>query len=156
MDWGKTFSLFDKSSKGYLTKHELKLSMIYSFGFKPPTAILNEIWSKRFESKLVGSMRTIPIERLIIQGVTPEYFALVMDEYSKTANLEKVARAEFTVIDELDKGFLSFQDFEKLIKNNMTDFLGESKKRAIFREIDLDGDGKISYQDYLNFLKLTV
>ncbi|KRX00304.1 hypothetical protein PPERSA_10803 [Pseudocohnilembus persalinus] len=148
----QVFELYDKNKKRYLNKHELKLALIYVLGFKLRYDEIKKIWNQRLDYNEVKFDRD-----LIQQGIVFQYFVNVKNKILKQIREEKRLQLDFKILNaEKQDGFINFQDFKDLIEESgHFKFLDQAKLQSIFQAFDLDKDGKINLQDFINGFKLS-
>ncbi|KAF1661399.1 EF-hand calcium-binding domain-containing protein 11, partial [Aptenodytes patagonicus] len=119
------FEACDEDNKGYLSREEFKVAVVM-FGYKP--------------SKVY-------IFSFIFLGLLFEKFLNLMSAKKAAQLYSNETRQIFTAFDVQDRGFLTFEDFKKAF-NSVSPKLSERIIVEVFREVDQDSDGHISFKEF--------
>eukprot|EP00397_Hematodinium_sp_SG-2012_P038652 GEMP01042079.1.p1 GENE.GEMP01042079.1~~GEMP01042079.1.p1 ORF type:complete len:150 (+),score=48.42 GEMP01042079.1:82-531(+) len=133
VEFKEAFSLFDKDGDGAITTKELAIVM-RSIGQHPTDAELQDMLN---EVDADGS-GTISF---------PEFLALMARKMKDVDEAEDLVEA-FKVFDLDGDGFISASELRKVM-NNLGEKLTEQEIDEMIREVDNDGDGKVSWNEFL-------
>ncbi|KAL4429126.1 hypothetical protein ABPG74_015154 [Tetrahymena malaccensis] len=148
------FKHFDKQNKFYLTKHELKVSLIYKFGYKFPYDEIKNIWKGRFKfEQSRNDYDSLYDKSVASKGITFKYFTYLINLLDSQITSDKKSTIDFQIIDEDDKGYITFDDFKQLIMKHNLKFIQPSQVKEVYKEMDIDGDEKVSLSDFRRFVK---
>lgn len=134
----EVFSQADKGEKGYLTREELKLAIVEIFGYKPSKYEVNEMLSKEHVSS----------------GISRELFNNIISSKISMQGQDDEIRQTFLAFDTKCRGFVGFDD-AKNIFDLTAPFIKPFDLRRMFREVDRDDDGRVSYRDFEYMMKFT-
>ena len=122
------FQVADKNSNGFLSINELQFAAIIVLGFN---------LSPRFISEFVAS-DTCDLTTFI---------SLCKAALNKLEVSESTidSRLKFSCLDESTNGFLTFQDFSRIVRRFC--FIPNFKLRQFFAAVDTDDDGYVTFKD---------
>lgn len=135
----QVYSRRDSAEKGYLTREELKLAVVEIFGYKPSKYEVNEILAK---------------EPNVSSGISKEMFNEVMISKLAMRDEDDEIRQTFLAFDTKCRGFIGMEDAKKIF-TVAAPFLKPFDLQRMFKEVDRDGDGRISYRDFEYMMKFT-
>ncbi|KAL4472286.1 hypothetical protein ABPG72_011647 [Tetrahymena utriculariae] len=148
------FKYFDKQNKFYLTKHEFKVSLIYKFGYKFPYDEIKNIWKGRFKfEQSRNDYDSLYDKSIASKGISFKYFTYLINLLDAQISSDKKSTIDFQIIDEDDKGYITFDDFKQLIVKHNLKFIQPSQVKEVYKEMDFDGDEKVSLSDFRKFVK---
>ena len=118
---------------------------------------LNHKWFKVLEKMDNQAIMNHPNKKDIIQKMTlfvqqNKFKQAVLQFISTQFNLKKEEehlRKIFKAFDEQDKGVISKEDFKNQIKNIYGDVISDEITNNIYKQLDLDNSGEISYNEFL-------
>ena len=138
-----SFKAFDSGDKGWLNKHDLKCAFISLVGRKP-------------DAREVSTMRDLcPRGEVDLRHfrmfMEPGLVAAAKDTSQRAVHERTIAT--FRAFDRNDRGYITLEDavigFRRVAPG-----VGEGVVADVFREADLDGDGKVTFKDYARILNL--
>lgn len=130
----EAFTLFDMNNDGYLDYHELKVAL-RALGFDMSKKEVLEV----IEEYDTGSKKLISYE---------DFYRYVAAKIVERDPIEEIKRA-FQLFDDDHTGKISLKNLRRVAKElgeNMTD----DELAAMIDEFDLDEDGEISQQEFIN------
>lgn len=127
------FTLFDKDGDGSISPRELG-NAIRSLGQNPTEKELREMIA---EIDLDGS-----------GGVGFDEFVVLMISHLKDVDTESEIRQAFNVFDRNGDGFITADELRYAMLN-LGEPLTDEEVEEMIREADLDGDGKINYEEFV-------
>ncbi|XP_062824466.1 EF-hand calcium-binding domain-containing protein 11 isoform X2 [Anolis carolinensis] len=130
--WEKVFEACDEDKKGYLNREDYKVAVVMLFGYKPSKAEVNSVMASVKQNQ---------------SGISLEEFHKFMSRKKSDHFYHNEVRQLFTAFDRQCKGFLSLEDLKKAF-NIVAPKLPERTIVEVFREVDQDSDGHISYKDF--------
>ncbi|KAK2147295.1 hypothetical protein LSH36_561g02071 [Paralvinella palmiformis] len=131
----------DLGHKGYLDKEDVKMAVLSLFGYKPSKVEVNQLFQDH--SKLIGDS---------CQGIQLENFTGAMTCKLLVQDEDDLIRQTFLVFDSQCRGFLTLDDLKKAFAQ-VAPHLSLSVIESAFREVDRDGDGRVSYKDFEFMMK---
>ncbi|KAK3093735.1 hypothetical protein FSP39_019473 [Pinctada imbricata] len=137
------FYRVDAGNKGYLDSEDIKVAIAEVMGYKP--------------SKFRG---IIIIYRFFhftyfISGIGLDMYLRAMTEKVSKLDLDEQIRHTFMAMDFQCHGFLTVEDLRRAFSEVAPHIPAHSIDTA-FRELDRDGDGRISYKDFDFMMKYDV
>lgn len=126
-------------NKAYLSKEDYKVAAISLLGYKPTSRDVEEVWqtAKDRAHQLEAKFR----------GICREQFQDIMMKKMAALDDTELIHRMFMAFDVQCKGFLVYKDclraFREVLPHIQTKVVEE-----MFGEVDLDGDGRISYADF--------
>ncbi|CAM6093132.1 unnamed protein product [Calypogeia fissa] len=135
-EFKKEFNLFDKDGDGLISVEELG-AVMQSFGIKPREAELREL----IDGVDTNGNGTVEFDE----------FVIVMAQTLKDTEHEVLLRNAFSVIDKDHDGFITAIE----IHNAMTRLgqkISDEEVVNIIRQVDVDGDGMINYEEFLKLM----
>ncbi len=141
-DLRSVFNLFDEDSNGLISEEELK-KMLISFGQTPSFQDIRAVVT-RFDANGNGQ-------------VDFEEFVEIMKSTTSSAHVgenDNELSVAFRLIDGDDSGKISMCELRSLVaRTNET--LSGAELDDLLREIDLDGDGEINFQEFCELMTFT-
>ncbi|XP_057589095.1 EF-hand calcium-binding domain-containing protein 11 isoform X2 [Hippopotamus amphibius kiboko] len=130
--WVEVFKACDEDNKGYLSREDFKVAVVMLFGYKP--------------SKIEADS--------VMSSVDPNTSGILLKEFLDIVRKKKEAqvyrneiRHIFTAFDRHYRGYLTLEDFKKAFKQ-VAPKLSERIILEVFREVDQDSDGHVSFKDF--------
>ncbi|CDK24748.1 unnamed protein product [Kuraishia capsulata CBS 1993] len=130
----EAFSLFDMDNDGYLDYHELKVAL-RALGFD---------MSKREVLDIIHEYDS-DNKRLINYD---DFYRVVGEKIVKRDPLEEIRRA-FKLFDDDNTGKISLRNLRRVAKE-LGENLSDDELRAMIDEFDLDEDGEINEEEFIN------
>lgn len=130
------FSLFDKDSDGQITDKELG-TVMQSLGQNPTEAELQDMIN---EVDADGN------------GLIdfPEFLNM-MAHKRKEMDSEEGFRGAFCVFDKDGNGFITASELQQVM-TNMGEKFTDKNIEEIIRQVDIDGDGQINYEEFVTMM----
>ncbi|XP_004682102.1 PREDICTED: EF-hand calcium-binding domain-containing protein 11 [Condylura cristata] len=130
--WVEVFKACDEGNKGYLSREDFKVAIVMLFGYKPSKIEAN-------------SMMT---------SINPNTSGILLEEFLNIVRKKKEAqlfwnetRHIFSAFDRHYQGYLTLEDFQKAFRL-VAPRLPERSVLDVFREVDQDSDGFVSFGDF--------
>ncbi|XP_062037216.1 EF-hand calcium-binding domain-containing protein 11 isoform X2 [Lepus europaeus] len=130
--WVEVFKACDEDNKGYLSREDFKVAVVMLFGYKP--------------SKIEADS--------VMSSISPGTSGVLLEEFVKIVRKKKEAqlyqnerRHIFTAFDVRYRGFLTLEDFQKAFRQVAPRLPGRTVLE-VFREVDQDSDGHVSFRDF--------
>ncbi|XP_055990187.1 EF-hand calcium-binding domain-containing protein 11 [Sorex fumeus] len=130
--WVQVFKACDEDNKGYLSREDFKVAVVMLFGYKPSQVETNSVMSS-----LTPGTSGIPLQE----------FLNIVRRKKEAQIFRNEIRHIFTAFDRHYRGYLTLEDFQKafgLVAPN----LPERLVLEVFREVDQDSDGHVSFKDF--------
>ena len=137
----EAFCLADIDSKGYLNKFDVKVAMVSLFGYKPSSFEVDEMMSK--------------IDSSQCPGITMELFQQLASNKIKAQDDDDQIRQIFRACDLECRGFITLENAKRIFLQ-VAHFMDVQTIERVFREIDGDRDGRVSYKDFEFMMKYIV
>ncbi|KAJ3876130.1 calmodulin-like protein [Lentinula edodes] len=135
-EFKEAFSLFDKDGDGTITTLELG-TVMRSLGQNPTDAELQDM----INEVDVDGNGTIDFKE----------FLSMMEKKFKDTDSEEEIRQAFQVFDKDGNGTISAKEL-KAVMESLGEKLSDKEVDAMIQEADLDGDGCINYQEFVNMM----
>ncbi|GAW06925.1 calmodulin [Lentinula edodes] len=132
----EAFSLFDKDGDGTITTLELG-TVMRSLGQNPTDAELQDM----INEVDVDGNGTIDFK---------EFLSMMAKKFKDTDSEEEIRQA-FQVFDKDGNGTISAKEL-KAVMESLGEKLSDKEVDAMIQEADLDGDGCINYQEFVNMM----
>ncbi|XP_025091881.1 EF-hand calcium-binding domain-containing protein 11-like [Pomacea canaliculata] len=126
----------DEDLKGYLNTEDLKVAMVSLFGYKPSKSEANQILQHYGHTRDDEAIGLNLAE--FTDAMTPKVINIDEDEE---------IRQTFMAFDSHCKGFVTGEDLKKVFAK-IAPHMSSHCLEMIFRELDRDGDGRVSYKDF--------
>ncbi|KAL3874907.1 hypothetical protein ACJMK2_037859 [Sinanodonta woodiana] len=136
----RIFDTADEDGKGYLSREDLKVALVELFGYKPTKMETNQLLEKYGDKYDSSNCKVLSKE---------QFMASMMEKMVKRDEDEEI-RQTFLAFDMQCHGFLTVEDLKKVF-SQVAPSLPAQSIHSSFRELDRDGDGRISYKDF-NFM----
>jgi Ca2+-binding EF-hand superfamily protein len=137
----EAFYVADNEGKGYLNSFDLKVAIVCLFGYKPSSFEVEEIMSK--------------VNKTNCPGVEMDLFMQLASSKIKAQDEDDQIRQMFRAFDIECRGFITL-DNAKRIFSQVAPFMDSLNVEKVFREIDGDRDGRVSYKDFEFMMKFVV
>ena len=143
-DCEEAFTVADEGQKGYLTAEDYKVAVLSLFGYKPSKYEVASVWKTHCsdEGEAVGAA----------PGLQREKFVSLAAQRLRQQDVDEVARQVFLAFDVHCQGFVTEQDCMVALQK-VAPGLARERVPAYFREVDVNGDGRVSYQDFVLMLR---
>lgn len=138
-----TFYQCDHGKKGYLDKEDLKVANVALFGYKPSKVEVQRMLADHGACKNTGETAT---------GFNLESFTNLMLRKMSASDEDDEIRSVFLAFDSQCRGFLTLSDLQRAVSITAPHLPSHAIETA-FREIDRDGDGRVSYRDFEYMMK---
>ena len=158
----ETFHNADEGRKRFLTNEDLKVAFVALFGYKPAK---NEV------AQLMAKCSWLPSDQSLIKGSedtgiekTPDthHVGMSLEHFTEVAKAKILAedyddeiRQMFIAFDVMCRGFITL-DVAKRVFQQIAPFLDSVTVEKLFREADMDRDGRVSYRDFEFLMKYTL
>lgn len=155
----ETFHNADEGRKGFLTNDDLKVAFVALFGYKP---------SKNEVEQLMARCSRLPSDQLLIKrsedeqtpdtshaGMSLEHFTEIAKAKILAEDYDDEIRQTFIAFDVMCRGFITL-DIAKRVFQQVAPFLDSVTVEKLFREADMDRDGRVSYRDFEFIMKYTL
>ncbi|XP_006754787.1 PREDICTED: EF-hand calcium-binding domain-containing protein 11 [Myotis davidii] len=130
--WVEVFKACDEDNKGYLSREDFKVAVVMLFGYKPSKIEANAVMSSVNPNT---------------SGLTLEEFLNIIRKKKEAQIYRNEIRHIFTAFDRHYRGYLTLEDFQKAFKQ-VAPKLPERIALEVFREVDRDSDGHVSFKDF--------
>jgi len=137
----EAFSLADIDNKGYLSRFDLKVAMVSLFGYKPSSFEVNDIISK--------------IDKNECPGITFDQFTVIASNKLKAQDDDDYIRQIFRACDLECRGFITLENAKKIF-GQAAPFMDIMTVERVFKELDGDRDGRVSYKDFEYMMKYVI
>ena len=136
----KAFELGDKEKKGYLHREDLKVAMLFLFGYKPSKYEVNQL------------MHCDPHNDNSMQIMTFPTFQSIMLSKCKSEDDDQKIRELFCILDVKCQGFLTLEDIQLAFKS-VAPNISSSNILSCYKEMCKSGDAKLSYREFEHVFK---
>lgn len=136
----KVFQDCDEGGKGYLTREDLKVSLVLVFGYKPSKYETDQMMKKYCHGDEINP------------GLNLEQFLEVMKPKMLVKDEDEEIRQTFMAFDSQCNGFLKVEDLKKVFALVAPNFPVQQIEK-VFRELDSNGDGRVSFKDFEFMMK---
>lgn len=130
------FAEGDSDKKGHLNREDLKVAMVSLLGYKPSKYEANQMLEKHGYQDEDGTL--VMNFGQFVEAVTPKLINRDEDDE---------IRQTFMAFDTHCKGFLTVDDLKRVF-SNVAPHMSAHHLEKMFRELDRDGDGRVSYKDF--------
>ncbi|XP_069114946.1 calmodulin-like [Argopecten irradians] len=136
-EFKEAFSLFDKDGDGTISTKELG-TVMRALGQNPTEADLRDMIN---DADADGS-GAIEFN---------EFVGLMTKRKENEKDEEETLKEAFRLLDKDDSGFLTADELKHAMQN-LGERLTDEEVATMIREADLDGDGKINYEEYVKMI----
>ena len=158
----ETFHNADEGRKGFLTNEDLKVAFVALFGYKPSKNEVAQLIAKcsrlSSDQSLIRSSEDSRIEQTNNThhiGMTLEHFTEIAKAKIPAEDYDDDIRQMFIAFDVMCRGFITL-DVAKRVFQQSAPFLDSVTVEKLFREADMDRDGRVSYRDFEFIMKYTL
>ena len=137
-DAEEAFEAADEGGKGYLTREDYKVAILSIFGYKPSKYEVGSVWRDMCTSSEGNLSR--------------EKFVSLAVARIRALDKECMARQVFVAFDVTCRGFLQREDWLRALRS-VAPRLATGQIPDHFREVDWNGDGRVSYRDFEAMMK---
>lgn len=131
----KVFQDCDAKNKDYLSREDFKIAVVLLFGYKPSKYEVDQMIGKYCQENPKNG------------GLNFEQFLEVMKPKLFAKNEDEEIRQTFMAFDSQCNGFLKLEDLKKVFSQVAPNFPAH-RIDNIFRELDSNGDGRVSFKDF--------
>jgi len=140
-EFKEAFTLFDKDGDGRITTYELA-SVMHFLGSKPSQEQIEEM----IDQVDIDGNGTVEFEEFLkMMSKNP------IKSLPKTEDEEM--REAFKVFDRDNNGFIDAEEL-RFTMNNLGQPLSDDDVKAMIKEADIDGDGRINYEEFIKMMRL--
>ena len=136
-DCEEAFEAADNDRKGYLTAEDYKVAILSLFGYKPSKYEVDAVWRDKIGTS-DGSQA----------GLTKEQFVSLAAGRIIRGDNEAFTRQVFTAFDVACRGFIQREDCLRAFRTVAPRLVASERVPDLFREADLNDDGRVSYRDF--------
>eukprot|EP00667_Euglena_gracilis_P019488 EG_transcript_20895 len=136
-EFREAFTLFDRDGDGSITTKEIG-------------AVMRALGQNPTEEELQKIIEEVDQDGNGIMDFE-EFLALMSKKMHEEYELDDIEEA-FRIFDKNQDGFISLPEL-RLVIDKLGERMPESEIKDMFNEVDLDKDGKISFQDFAAILK---
>lgn len=136
----EAFLAADEEAKGFLSQEDYKVAILSLLGYKPSKFEVRSVWKNRSGTN-GGSLSKEEFVSLTAQRI--------MDQ-----DKDSLARQVFLAFDVCCQGFLSEKDCLRAVQS-VAPHLATDRIPALFREVDWNGDRRVSYRDFELMMRYT-
>ena len=137
----EAFHTADEGGKGFLNIEDLKVAIVSLFGYKPSKFEVDELMSNVDMNKCHG----MPLES----------FVAIASAKIAVQDLDDEIRQMFVAFDVKCRGFITLDNAKKIF-SRIAPFVSSDNVEKVFKEIDSDKDGRVSYRDFEFMMKFSV
>lgn len=158
----ETFHNADDGRKGFLTNEDLKVAFVALFGYKPSKNEVGQLMAKcsglPSDQSLTKRSEDCRIEQTPDTpnvGMSLERFTEIAKAKILVEDYDDEIRQMFIAFDVMCRGFIML-DIAKRVFQQVAPFLDAVTVEKLFREADMDRDGRVSYRDFEFIMKYTL
>lgn len=129
----EAFLFADQEGKGFLSQEDYKVAVVGLFGYKPSKYEVDSVWS--------GAALTHK------QGLSQESFIQLMLSWLSSQDWGQKIRDTFLAFDKHCQGFIRLVECKEAFQL-VAPHISEDMVLRLFREVDGDMDGRVSYRDF--------
>ncbi|KAL9972221.1 hypothetical protein ACROYT_G018487 [Oculina patagonica] len=165
----ETFHNADEGKKGHLTNEDLKVAFVALFGYKPSKNEVEQLMAKTQTQQTVSlASSRLPSSQPLTkksedsrteQNPDATYVGMSLEHFTEIAKAKILAedsddeiRQMFIAFDVMCRGFITL-DIAKRVFQQVAPFLDSVTVEKLFREADMDRDGRVSYRDFEFIMK---
>lgn len=164
----ETFHNSDEGKKGYLTNEDLKMAFVALFGYKPSKNEVEQLMAKAQTQQVSLASSRLPSNQQLTRkykdsrieqtphatpvGMPLEHFTEIAKAKILAEDSDDEIRQMFIAFDVMCRGFVTL-DNAKRIFQQVAPFLDSVTVEKLFREADMDRDGRVSYRDFEFIMK---
>ncbi|XP_068718127.1 EF-hand calcium-binding domain-containing protein 11-like [Montipora capricornis] len=156
----------DEGKKGLLTREDLKVAFVSLFGYKPSKREVDQLMINKTHQQTSLGMHLQGDQSLTQQSSsavsTNPQVGLTLDQFTEIAKTKILAediddkiRQMFLAFDARCQGFITL-DVAKKVFLQVAPFLDPVTVERLFREVDTDRDGRVSYRDFEFMMKYNI
>ncbi|CAF3614151.1 unnamed protein product [Rotaria sp. Silwood1] len=146
------FNLFDRDKSGTISSSEIKQILI-ALNFKPTDSLLRKVM-KEMDSNGNGTSKFYFIffkqkkQTFIFYTVEFEEFVKVMGSIYERKFTEDEMRRAFTCFDTDQSGYITIDELRQVL-HQLNQNISEQRIVDALNQIDIDHDGKISFEEFV-------
>ena len=141
--------------KHYLEPEDYKVAVLELLGYKPSKYEVSTVWKTHVLETQNGDPSTVSAEGMISsspRGMEQSTFLSIMTERLRRKDHNELIRQIFVAFDVHLHGFITTTDcrhaFKQVVPHIQDDLI-----ESWFREVDADGDGRVTYRDFELMMK---
>lgn len=162
----ETFHNADEGKKGLLTREDLKVAFVSLFGYKPSKSEVDQLMINKTQQQTSLGMhlqgdQSVTRKSSSAVSTNPQV-GLTFDQFTEIAKTKILAediddeiRQMFLAFDARCQGFITL-DVAKKVFLQVAPFLDPVTVERLFREVDTDRDGRVSYRDFEFMMKYNI
>ena len=148
-DCEDAFAAADDGQKGYLTAEDYKVAILSLFGYKPSRYEVLGVWRDNCDAS-GGSHGGLTKDQFVC--LTKDQFVSLVAQRIQRQDKDGMARQVFLAFDVCCKGFLTERDCLRAFQS-VAPHLATDRIPDLFREVDWNRDGRVSYKDFELMMK---
>ena len=139
------FNIADTSRDGFLTRKEYKIAVTALLGYKPSKYETDRLLSEHGQDHHLA-------DGSIVKGIPFETFKSLMLPKLQHRDSDEIIRQIFLALDIQCRGFLTIEEVTQAF-HEVIPAMPQDQVKQLFKEIDMDEDGRISYKDFELMMK---
>ena len=136
---GKVFQCYKNKDNDYMNSFNLKLAMLFLFGYKPSSSEVGQIMKTTEGTDRYGQINLVEFKRIMIARMQHE-------------SHDQDIRNLFQAFDVRCQGYLTLDDILRAFQH-VAPNLPETSVRDCFRSALKSNDGKMSYREFETVMK---
>lgn len=141
----RAFKQATRDGQSCLTPEDYKVAVLELLGYKPSKYEVENVWA-------FGGVATPAGNYCEDVGLDIERFTSIMLKRLKERDKDELVREVYMALDVTQRGFLTEVECIAAFKQVLPSIKKEVV-RGLFQEVDINGDGKLSYRDFELMMK---